>query len=249
MSENTTIKSSSQIPIETSVKNTPKPRKRVSTNLKPVRLRDYNPAITFYPLFFFSIIAALVEHFWGPLLTGTPMSWLQIIWVGFFFVSICIAIFNFPTLKVIGIFLMLVVIILVMTLLFDSHIIELSLTDIGLSIDHINFGFTTTFYVAMAGIFGLILLVVILSTRMNYIKIEENEVLIKGIFGDVRRFPTLTLKYEKKIVDAFEYLLVGGGQLTLNFQNELPIVLHCVPRIHTKSKRLDDILGYLSTTK
>ncbi len=219
------------------------------SELRPLKLRDYNPAICFYPLFFFSIIAALLEHYMGSTFTGTPGSWLQMIWVAVFFVSVCVAIFNFPTLKVIGIFMVVVVLILVIALLYDAHIIELSLADIGLSIDHINFGFTTIFYVAMAGIFGLILLVVILSTRLNYIKIEENEVLIKGILGDVKRFPTLTLKYQKKIVDVFEYMLVGGGQITLNFPNELPIVLNCVPRVHNKSDRLDEILDFLNTSK
>ena len=249
MSEKTTMESSSQAPSETKGKNKSNSEEATPSELKPLKLRDYNPAISFYPLFFFSIIAALLEHFWGPALTGTPMSWLQIIWVGTFFVSICIAIFNFPTLKVIGIFLVAVVLILTMALLYDSHIIEFSFADVGLTLDHVNFGFTTIFYAVIAGIFGVILLMVLLSTRLNYIKIEENEVLIKGILGDVKRFPTMTLKYQKKIVDVFEYILVGGGQLTLNFPNELPIVLNCVPRIHTKSQRLDDILDYLNTSK
>ncbi len=218
------------------------------SELRPLRLRDYNPAICFYPLFFFSIIAALLEHYYGSIFTGTPGSWLQLIWVAFLFVSVCVAIFNFPTLKVIGIFLVAVILILILALLYDSHIIEFSLADIGLDLDHINFGFTTTFYMVMAGIFGLILLIIIISTRLNYIKIEENEVLVKGILGDVKRLPTMTLKYQKKIIDVFEYMLVGGGQLTLNFPNELPIVLNCVPRIQTKARRLDDLLSFLSTT-
>ncbi len=249
MDQNVSIQSSSQHPPENQGKKVSKTEKKSSPNLKPVRLRDFNPAISFYPLFFFTIIAALIEDFWGADLTGTPMSWLQIIWLAFFFVTICIAVFNFPTLKVIGLFLVIVVFIMVMILLYNNHFIEFSLGDIGVTLEHINFGFTTPFYVAMAGIFGIILLVVILSTRINYIKIEENEVLVKGIFGDVKRFPTLTLKYEKKIIDVFEYLLVGGGQLILNFPNELPIVLNCVPRIQAKAKRIDDILSYLNTSR
>ncbi len=246
MSKNATAQSSTS-------QNPPKAEKADTEavspkELRPLKLRDYNPAICFYPLFFFSIIAALLQHYFGTILAGTPETWLQIIWLGAFFVSICIAIFNFPTLKVIGIFLVIVVVILIIALLYNAHIIEFSLADIGITIDHINFGFTTTFYVAMAGIFGLIVLVVILTTRINYVKIEENEVLIKGILGDVKRFPTLTLKYQKKIIDVFEYMLVGGGQLTLNFPNELPIVLNCVPRIHHRANRLDEILGFLSTS-
>ncbi|OLS12000.1 MAG: hypothetical protein RBG13Loki_4409 [Promethearchaeota archaeon CR_4] len=128
-------------------------------------------------------------------------------------------------------------------------IIRFSFIDIESALAHVDFGFTTTFYAIMAVIFGIILLIVILSTRIKYIKIEENEVLIKNILGEVKRFPTLSLKYQKNIIDVFEYLLVGGGQLILNFPNELPIVLNCVPRIHSKSKRLDDLLGYLSITK
>ncbi len=219
------------------------------TELRPLILRDYNPAITYYPLFFYSIIAALIQHFYGTVLLGTPETWLQIIWVGMLFVCTCVTIFSFPTLKVIGIFLVGVVVILVLALLYNNHVIELSLTQIAPSLAHINFGFTTEFYVAMAGIFGLILLTVLLSTRLNYIKIEENEVLIKGILGDVKRFPTLTLKYQKKIVDAFEYILLGAGQITLNFPNELPIQLNCVPRVHNKSDRLDEILDFLNTSK
>ncbi|OLS14690.1 MAG: hypothetical protein RBG13Loki_1691 [Promethearchaeota archaeon CR_4] len=123
MSQNSSLESEPQVVFDADVKKTSKSNKKKGPNLNPIRLRDYNPAITFYPLFFFSIIAALIEHFYGRNLTGTAVSWLQIIWVGGLFVSICIAIFNFPTLKIIGIFLAIVVTILTLVLLYDNHII------------------------------------------------------------------------------------------------------------------------------
>jgi hypothetical protein len=70
---------------------------------------------------------------------------------------------------------------------------------------------------------------------------------VKGILGTDRRYPTSSLRYTKKIVDVFEYLALGSGEISFILPGEeQPLVLDTVLHVNKKAKQLDILL---STTR
>jgi hypothetical protein len=95
----------------------------------------------------------------------------------------------------------------------------------------------------------LIFLFTLLEAQFKYVKIEANEVYVKGILGDAKRFPTSSLRISEKIDDIFEYFAARAGSVTLEFTGEKnPIHLDTVPFFNKKKLQIDELLSTIRTT-
>jgi hypothetical protein len=214
--------------------------KPVEQPVNRVILRDISRGIFFYPLAIYSFIAAIIEHI-GE--SGEPSQpWvhanvLSIIWIVLFFTCVFIVSFDLSVGKFIGLVFLLVLVVLV--------IIFITLNNPPMSEQFVfNIQLRTQFYWMTAALLGVILLLTLMVAQFRYVKMERNEVLIKGILGDVRRFPTASLNYEKKIPDVFKYMLLGSGTIILHLPGVSESVeLSTVVNVHKKARQMDAILS------
>jgi len=214
----------------------------------PVRvvMRDYSRGVFLYPLAIYSFIAALVEHI-GE--SGDPSQpWvhanvLSMIWIVLFFTSLFVVSFDLSVGKFIGaIFLVVLVALLITFVTLNTPPVSEQFV--------FNIQIRTQFYWMTAAILGVILLLTFIVGQFRYVKIERNEVIIKGILGDVRRFPTGNLNYEKKIPDVFKYILLGSGSIILHAPGvSESVVLNTVVNVNRKAKQMDAILSAVRTSR
>ncbi len=220
-------------------------KEKIVPAFQPITIRDYSKVIFFYPLFLYSGVTWFIEHFFGA---GIGTGWIAVIWFAIFFVNLFVIAFNFPTAKFFILFLALVVIALVMLLLYAMKIINFTEFD-ALLADLFTLDLPSKFYGIMTLGIGFVLLFVLIGARSRYVRIEENEVIIKTLLlGDVKRYPTGTIRYEKEITDVFEYLSLGAGRLTFTFGPEATVILNTVPRINKVSSKIDEILDVLQVS-
>ena len=118
---------------------------------------------------------------------------------------------------------------------------------VGIIGENINFGLPVEFYMIMTIILGLILGLVVLTSRFDYYRIEGNEVIHKqGIFStQIERFPVRGLRIKKEIPDLFEYLMFRTGSLTLIFAKGNIAHLNTVLNIKKKVEQIDFLLSSL----
>jgi hypothetical protein len=229
-----------------------KAEKMVATPQKVV-LRDISKGIFFYPLALYSLVAAIAEHF-GEQALAVPGSGpaefantLSLIWVVLFFANVFVVSFDFSTGKFLILILVVAVVGLVIFLLIQSGTIALPS---GGGSFAFNLDIRTHFYWMMAIILLAIVGLTILAGRFRYVKIEANEVLVKGILGDVKRFPTANLHYDKKIVDVFEYLALRAGTIILHISGASePVELYTVINVHKKAEQMDALLSAMKVSR
>lgn len=204
-----------------------------------VILRNFPKAIFFTPLFLVSVIFWIVQSF---LTDFNP--WLGIIWVVIFFSNFTVTALDFPSYRVL--ILILGVVIIALLALFLGLIPTLK--QLGIVGQNFRIGLSAEFYMIMTIILGLILGLVMLSTRFDYYRIERNEVIHKtGIFStSLERFPVRGLRVKKEIPDLFEYLMFKAGTITLMFAKNNKIVhLNTVLNVKKKAERIDFLLSSL----
>lgn len=228
----------------------PEPKKTVATPQRVV-LRDISKGIFFYPLAIYSFIAALVEHFMEASesngnLPSSASNTLALIWLVLFFANVFVVSFDFST----GKFLILILIVALVILLVFLGIENGWFPTGGVGISFVfNLQIRTQFYWMTAAILGIIVLLTLIAGRFRYVRIESNEVLVKGILGDVKRFPTANLHYDKKITDVFEYLTLRAGTIILHITGaEEPVELYTVPNVHKKAEAMDALLSAMKVT-
>jgi hypothetical protein len=218
-------------------KSTPKTR-------DAVYIRNFSKAIFFYPLFFYSIIAWIVQYI-SDRGSGDAVLWVAIVWLTIFFANIFVIAFDFSTGKFLIMFFVIVTGILTVILLYTQGIIG------GVDIDteavgSFDIGISSLFYGMCAVLLGVILLFVVIETQFKYIKIEQNEIYLRGISGSADRYPTKDLRIKKKISDVFEYLALRAGTLVLEIGTAKTIQMDTVANINAIEKHIDELL---STTK
>ena len=201
-------------------------------------LRNYPKVIFFWPLFVISIIFWLIQTFSEDL-----NPWLGSIWVIIFFSNFTVTALDFPSYRVL--ILILVVAITSLILIFLGLIPTLK--EIGVIEKKFNLGLPTEFYMIMMIILGVILGLVIISSRFDYYKIEMNEVYHeKGIFyKNTERFPTKGLRIKKKIPDLFEYLMLKAGSISLILPKDNIIELNTIINVKKKAEQIDFLLSHL----
>ncbi len=210
------------------------------TNLKKdeVILRSFPKAIFFAPLFVISIIFWIIQVFL-PILN----PWLGAIWLIIFFSNFFVTSLDFPSTK----FLIIILGILIIVLLLIFLGLFPSLEEVGIFGENLHLGLPPEFYMLMTIILGLILGLVILTSRFDYYRIERNEIIHKkGIFStNIERFPVRGLRIKKNIPDLLEYLTFRAGSLTLILAKGSVVHLNTVLNINKKVERIDFLLSHL----
>ncbi|MFX1259016.1 MAG: hypothetical protein ACFFAN_14250 [Promethearchaeota archaeon] len=198
-------------------------------------LRSFPKAIFFTPLFVISIVFWIIQ---AVLPTLNP--WLGSIWVIIFFSNFAVSSLDFPSTR----FLIVILGTLIVVLLLIFFGLIPTLAQLG---SNINLGLPAEFYLIMTIILGIILGLVILSSRFDYYKIERNEIFHKkGIYStSIERFPVRGLRIKKEIPDIFEYLMFRAGSLTLIFSKGEVVHLNTVLNIKKKVEQIDFLLSSL----
>jgi len=209
--------------------------KESSLGKDEIILRSFPKAIFFTPLFVISIVFWIIQAFL-PVLN----PWLGSIWVIIFFSSFAVSSLDFPSTR----FLIVILGTLIVVLLLIFLGLIPTLEQLG---SNINLGLPAEFYMILTLILGIILGLVILSSRFDYYKIERNEIIHKkGIYStNIDRFPVRGLRIKKEIPDIFEYLLFRAGSLTLIFSKGEIIHLNTVLNIKKKAEQIDFLLSSL----
>jgi len=201
-------------------------------------LRSFPKAIFFTPLFAISIIFWIIQAFLPAL-----NPWLGIIWVIIFFSNFFVASLDFPSTK----FLIVILGILIVVLLLIFLGLFPTLQEVGIIGENIHLGLPAEFYLIITIILGLILGLVVLTSRFDYYRIERNEVIHKkGMFSvNIERFPVRGLRIKKDIPDIFEYLMFRAGSLTLIMAKGDIVHLNTVLNINKKADKIDLLLSSL----
>ncbi|MEE9378239.1 MAG: hypothetical protein V3V33_09400 [Candidatus Lokiarchaeia archaeon] len=210
------------------------------TNLEKdeIVLRSFPKAIFFSPLFVISIIFWIIQAFLPDL-----NPWLGTIWLIIFFSNFFVTSLDFPSAK----FLIIILGILIVVLLLIFLGLFPSLEKVGIIGEDLHLGLPPEFYMIMTIILGLILGLVVLTSRFDYYRIERNEIIHKkGIFStNIERFPVRGLRIKKDIPDLFEYLMFRAGSLTLIIAKGSVVHLNTVLNINKKVERIDFLLSHL----
>ncbi len=210
------------------------------TNLEKdeIVLRSFPKAIFFSPLFVISIIFWIIQAFLPDL-----NPWLGTIWLIIFFSNFFVTSLDFPSAK----FLIIILGILIVVLLLIFLGLFPSLKQVGILGENLHLGLPPEFYMIMTIILGLILGLVVLTSRFDYYRIERNEIIHKkGIFStNIERFPVRGLRIKKDIPDLFEYLTFRAGSLTLIIAKGSVVHLNTVLNINKKVERIDFLLSHL----
>ncbi|OLS15381.1 MAG: hypothetical protein RBG13Loki_1012 [Promethearchaeota archaeon CR_4] len=217
-----------------------------------VVLRDLSKGIFLYPLAIYSLISAIIEYFGekssNPADILPSEAWihsnvLSLIWVVMFFANIFVVSFDVSTGKFLILILAITLIGLIVVFLIHYEIIQIG--SIG-NLFNFNLEIRTHFYLMTALILGVIVLLTLVAGLFRYVRIEANEVLVKGILGDVKRFPTTKLHYDKKIIDVFEFMALRAGTIILHILGAgEPVELHTVPNVNKKAEQMDALLSVL----
>jgi hypothetical protein len=175
--------------------------------------------------------------------TGGPIGWLGVFWFIMFFTNLFVVSFDVSSTK----FFVLILIVVVGILL----VIFLVLPNIALPTptpgDGLNPGLITGFYLVMTLIFLLILGLVFIGARINYYKLERNEIYHKsGVFSAAQRYPVKSLRIKKEITDVFEFFVLRAGSITL-MPGKADEVIHLptVLNINRREKEIDYLLSHI----
>ena len=205
-----------------------------------IYLRNYSKAIFLYPLFFTSIILWIIEAFLGEV--GKPLAGLGFIWTLVFFINLLAISFDFSSVKLVIIALIIVICILLVVFL----VIPLTLAMIWEEFQNFEFniGMTVEFYMIMTIILGVVLAFTLIGVRFDYWRLERNEIYHRrGIFVKAERYPTRGLRIKKEIPDLLEYFLLRAGTITLIYGENNIAHLNTILNISKKSKKIDKLLS------
>jgi fumarate reductase subunit D len=227
--------------------STPPPKNALHD--KPIYLRDYSKAIFFYPLFLYSAFAWIIQGWqeWSGNDNGAPISWVSLIWMIIFFGNLFVTAFDFPSAKALLLFAIIMIIVLVVGLLYATGTIQVSDLNTD-SLYSFNLDIKAKFYGFVTVILGIVLGFVLLESLFKYVKIETNEVYLKGITGKAERLPTGGLRIKKEISDVFEFIALRSGSITLLVPNHEPIILNTVPFVNKAEKHIDELLSVVKVS-
>jgi len=212
--------------------------KKTNFEKDEIVLRSFPKAIFFSPLFVISIIFWIIQAFLPDL-----NPWLGAIWLIIFFSNFFVTSLDFPSAK----FLIIILGILIVVLLLIFLGLFPSLEEVGIIGENLHLGLPPEFYMIMTIILGLILGLVVLTSRFDYYCIERNEIIHKkGIFStNIERFPVRGLRIKKDIPDLFEYLMFRAGSLTLIIAKGSVVHLNTVLNVKKKVEQIDFLLSSL----
>jgi len=212
-----------------------------------IMLRSYPKIIFLWPTLLSSFtlwIITMILHVMGGTIFEDSQSFLSWFWVILFSFNLFVMAFDFQSTKFFLLLAAIVVVILVVVILWQVGVFG------GVSLGGIpefNIALTANFYFTTTIVLFVILGIIWISRRVDYYKIERNEIYHKnGFLGKAERIPTSNLTFEKTIPDVFEYLLLRAGSLILHPHKGKTIHLNTVPRINKIEEKLDQLLSRIT---
>ncbi len=198
---------------------------------KEIIIRNYPKVIFMWPLCLVSFILWITE--WILMRSAPePNAVLANIWMWIFFANLFILEFEVSSGKFFAILGGIVLIILAIFVWGMP-----SIPDFNIMLYPVFYGFVFV-------ITGIVIGIGFLEARVDYWKLEKNELLHRrGFFGQVKRYPTQGLRYSKDIPDLFEFFLFKAGSITFYFPNVEPVILPTVLNVNRVAKDLDELLS------
>jgi hypothetical protein len=207
--------------------------------VQPVTIRSYPKTVLFYPMTIMSLIIGILI-FAFQFLIPDPfytriVNLLTFIWLVIFFFNLLLVTFDFGKNFIVAIILVIVIAVLAVAL-YASSTGSLPIFDPS----NLRLIINANTMLAFILIFGLVILIAWIRTRIYYVKIFHNEIVFKkGILGDVERYGTTNVMFYKEIPDIFEYLLLRSGRLTFTIPGrKTTIVMDSVPNINGVEKKV-----------
>jgi len=180
----------------------------------------------------------------GGTIFEDSQSFLSWFWVILFSFNLFVMAFDFQSTKFFLLLAAIVVVILIIVVLWQMGVFG------GVSLGGIpefNIGLSANFYLTTTIVLFAILGIIWISRRVDYYKIERNEIYHRnGFLGKAERIPTSNLTFEKTIPDVFEYLLLRAGSLTLHPHRGKSIHLDTIPGINKLEEKLDQLLSRIT---
>ncbi|NHI92368.1 MAG: hypothetical protein EAX96_07675 [Candidatus Lokiarchaeota archaeon] len=231
----------------------PPPSKDSTTTLTPtqkkiesITIRSYSDVIFFYPTFFVSLVFIFLSLFMVQGNLPVVLSW---IWLIIFIYNIFIVAFDFPSGKLfalVAVIIAVVMLLVVLAVLFP----QLSILSYVFVFLQLEIRLTWQFYLVMTITFGIVFLILILSSYISYVEIKSNQVYIKkGILGEKINQPTRGMQVYKEIDDIFEYAVLKSGDITLMFPPGSRFVTLSLPNVININQKVTDINYIISKTE
>ena len=211
-----------------------------------VVIRSYPKAIFLYPSFLVALLAMVLAMFLKPDDAGQLSPLPGRVFMTVFALNLLIFAWDFSragffTVILLGVILLLGGILLEQRVEFLSGITHV--------FSSVQLRAHWHFYLSFAVIFGVVLVVSIVQSRIDYWEVHGNELLhMTGFVGNVERFPAPNLRFTKQLPDVFEYFLLRAGTLVLE-----PVVgeRHALPNvlfINSVERRMQEMLSTLDVT-
>jgi hypothetical protein len=203
-----------------------------------VIVRNYSKIIFFYPLMIYCLIAFIIEKVHevkNP--DADPLSVLGWIFVVILFMNIYVTTFNLSLKSFIIIIIIGILIFLILELTGVISITGIVETEVSFDMI-INANMLLVILIMLT----FLILMGIIQSRINYIKIEKQEIQIHGFLETgVKQYNTSDMSYEIEFGDVFEFLAARAGSLTLRFKDGKVLFMDTVINLKKVKLQLDEI--------
>ncbi len=221
------------------------PAVTTTKRIDSVIIRSYPKAIFFYPTFLTAVICALLS-----LLLRTPEEPSPRLPGDIFFtvfaINILITAWDFSRTGFIAVILLGVIVIL------GTVLIQIKfqlLAGIGALLGKLQLRCHPHVYFMFAAIFGFLLFLAFVQSRLDYWRVHGNELVhVSGFVGNVERFPAPNLRFRKELPDVFEYALLRSGTLVLEPVHGERHPLTGVININRIERRIEAMLSTIDVT-
>lgn len=211
---------------------------------QPVIIRSYPKGIFLYPLFFASIVAAVIVGIWGEKSPAASIAGKTFMVV--FAVNILVLAWDFTRTSFTVTVLSGIVAILLGVLIEREWDFLKELANL---VHAVHIEAHPHFYLCFAAVFGLVCFLSFFQSRLDYWEVHGNELLhVTGFVKNVERFPSPNLTFTKTIPDVMEYCLLQSGTLVLEPAPGQRHVLTNVLRVNSIERRLEALLSTLEVT-
>jgi hypothetical protein len=210
-------------------------------------LISYPKIVFLYPVFIFSVLAAICLSF-----SDKPLDKLNLaavvcstLFLGLLAVNLVILAFDFPRTTSLTLFFFVAALVMGFILLVRLK------PEVLPALTALLAGFhplaNATFYWTFAAIMAAIFVAVFIVVRFDYWEVRPNELLHHhGFLANMERVYAPSLRLDKEIEDVFEYMLLRSGRLILHPSDDRrSIILDNVPFINKKEEAITRMLGAL----
>jgi len=210
-------------------------------------LVSYPKIVFLYPLFVFSLIAAIWMSFSDRPLTEENVAAVVVatLFLGLLAVNLVILSFDFPRTTSLTLFFFIAA--LLMGFVLWARLQPGVLPALTALLAGFHPVANATFYWTVTAILGVIFVLVFIAVRFDYWEVRPNELLHHhGFLANMERVYAPSLRIDKEIGDVFEYMLLRSGRLILHPSDDRrSIILDNVPFINRKEEAITRMLGAL----